>query len=308
MRTGRKGSILIVTLWIMVFFGALVAVFSARVNSQTATIRRLTESVRARTLAYSGVGYVIGLIREPGALAAEEAKPLVSSLWLNNPALFRNVALYEGSTDLFSIAYQDELQQRVYGLRDEESRININKVPAEVFRRLYTSAEGMTLDDANNLAQETVKYRQKNLFASVEELQLVPGMNGAVLGKILPYLTVYGNGLVNFNTVSKDTLLALGIDVSLTSRIVDYREFRRSELAQQKNAQEEPFNDLGDLTQKIGVSPEEEKELQNIGSIWTGKSATFRFLSLLNFPDGRVRAGFECVADRRGEILFLANA
>ena len=77
MKIGRKGSILIVTLWVMIFFGALVAVFSARVNSQMATIRRLTESVQARTLAYSGVGYVLGLIRGQDA-SAEEVKPLVS--------------------------------------------------------------------------------------------------------------------------------------------------------------------------------------------------------------------------------------
>ena len=313
----ERGSVLVLALWVMIFFGMMVAVLSARVNSQLGVIRRISEPASGRILAYSGTGYVRGLFMEkkPGQTPkldanGKEKKPLLSYDWSNNPSIFRNISLYDGANSTFSIVAGGKSSD-IYGVMDEESKININTISEDIFKKIYASIQDLTGGDAELLAKETIKYReQKGRFDSVEELLLVPSATAKVLEQLKSYLTVFGGGQVNLNTVSKSTLMVLGIDGSLAERILEYRETHTKETreADESEERQEAFTGLGDLTQKVHVNAEEEEQLQNVSGLWGAASNTFRFYAMVQTPDGRVRGGFDCVINRKGDILFLANA
>jgi hypothetical protein len=50
-------------------------------------------------------------------------------------------------------------------------------------------------------------------FRSVYELLTVPGMDGATLEKLRPYVTVYGEGKINLNSAGYTVLRCLGMSV-----------------------------------------------------------------------------------------------
>ncbi len=210
----------------------------------------------------------------------------------------------------------------VFGLQDEGSKININKAPEEALARLFASATPGSI--GAELARATVVWRERQEpfaefghqlsgngagFGSPEELLLVPGMTPATLMKIKEHVTVYGEGQTNLNTVSKDTLVVLGVQESLAERIVAYRRA--------VTAGEKPFSSLGDLTQKVGVSSEENAQLQNISTLWGTDAETFRFIARVSDghgsgedakePSALPGRGVECVVSLEGDVLFLKN-
>ncbi len=73
-------------------------------------------------------------------------------------------------------------------------------------------------------------YSAKNArFDTLEELHMVKGITDDVYRKIAPYLTVYGDGVINVNTADSLILQSLdigeGIDASIAGRLVDNRPY-----------------------------------------------------------------------------------
>jgi hypothetical protein len=126
--------------------------------------------------------------------------------------------------------------------------------------------------------------------------------------EIRPHLTLFGTGPVNMNTVSSQTLRILGVSESVSTRILDYRATHAALLPTDPASLEEPFRDLGDLKQKIGVSPEEDTELQNIASVFGFRSDTFRFFAYADDASTTTHTGYDCVLTRKGALLSLQDA
>lgn len=73
-------------------------------------------------------------------------------------------------------------------------------------------------------------YSVKNArFDTLEELHMVKGITDDVYRKIAPYLTVYGEGLINVNTADSLILQSLdigeGIDESIAGRLIENRPY-----------------------------------------------------------------------------------
>lgn len=73
-------------------------------------------------------------------------------------------------------------------------------------------------------------YSVKNArFDTLEELHMVKGMTDDVYRKIAPYLTVYGEGLINVNTADSLIIQSLdigeGIDESIAGRLIENRPY-----------------------------------------------------------------------------------
>lgn len=308
MRMNAKGSILIVALWAMIFFVMAAATLGARARSQISVVKRLSDGATARAAAYSGIGYVAGLIAESDEPDPEER--LV--YWRSDSKRFEDVSLFPSAQTHLSIGYPED-GVFINGLDDEESRVNINTASVDVFTRLYASTAGSSLEAPEKLAAATIEWRQKNAasswpgFVSVEELTLVPGMSAERWELLKPHLTVWGKGHVNLNTVSVKTLIALGVSEALAERIVDYRLRQAMEAQKTTSAAAPAFNDLGDLTQKVHVTPEEDTELQNISGLWGFDSDAFHFFTFALRGQKR-EGGFECVINREGTVLALGDA
>lgn len=313
----------------MIFFGMAASVLGIRARSEADVVKRLTDEMSRRAAAYAGIDFVETSLRpvesqSKAAASAPVSLKKTSAFWKNNPKVFEKAALFNGSEKFLTVGYPSMKEKSgeafVYGLDDLESDLNINTVSVDVLAQIYARPDDPLAGHAKELAAETVKWRERKAefaesgqrsgtmaagFGSVEELLLVPGMSYALWAKLRPYLTVYGNGKVNLNTVGAETLALLGLDDGLVRRIMEYRI---SKLQAQAETPEEPFKDLGDLEQKIGVSPEEEKELQNFSSLWGFESETFRFMALEADPAPGKREGYECIINRKGELLSLKAA
>ena len=168
----------------------------------------------------------------------------------NNPSEFANIALGDEVVDVVCSSYEDASGKRTerYGLCDEQARLNINTVDRETLARLMLDVLSLTTDGAKKLAESVVDWRDygrheaegffsddyyANLehpyqmkerdFERMDELLLVKGFNGGIYEKLYPYLTVYGDGRINVNTVSRKVLLALGIDPVLADKVLKAR-------------------------------------------------------------------------------------
>jgi len=77
-------------------------------------------------------------------------------------------------------------------------------------------------------------YTAKNArFNTLEELHMVKGISDDVYRKISPYLTVYGDGLINVNTADSLILQSLdfdgGIDESIAGRLIENRPYENKQ-------------------------------------------------------------------------------
>lgn len=77
-------------------------------------------------------------------------------------------------------------------------------------------------------------YSAKNArFDTLEELHMVWGITDDVYRKISPYLTVYGDGLINVNTADSLMIQSLdfegGIDESIAGRLIENRPYENKQ-------------------------------------------------------------------------------
>src|SRR5688572_11412930 len=120
----EKGSVLVVALWVLVFFGMMTATLGARIQSQTGVIKRLSGGQALRTSAFSGAAFVVQKIREDeekkqaGASAPKKDETVDPFKWDSCDGTHIEIGHYE-----------ENEKERVFksGLIAEECRVNINK-------------------------------------------------------------------------------------------------------------------------------------------------------------------------------------
>ncbi|MBE9532470.1 MAG: type II secretion system minor pseudopilin GspK, partial [Proteobacteria bacterium] len=132
-------------------------------------------------------------------------------------------------------------------IKEEEGKINNNNTKYfEFYQRLLrvleldegladTAADWADIDttprllgaeDHDYYMTRTYPYHSKGaLFDSVGELSLVKGYNPEVMDKIRPFVTVYGDGVVNINNAPREILMALSEDMTgeLADAVIEYR-------------------------------------------------------------------------------------
>lgn len=102
-----------------------------------------------------------------------------------------------------------------YSLIDEESKMNINKMPTKFLKKL----PGLDEDIAIEIRQSLFRP-----FHVKEELLLVEGVDEEIYLEVSPFITVQSNGRININTASTEVLASLGFDDSLVRIILSFRE------------------------------------------------------------------------------------
>jgi len=254
-----KGTILIVTLWILIVLTVFALALGRRASLEIKLAEYQRDELRAAQLSGAAIERAIWEKRNDiiGELDA------LSESWANNEAAFEDFALGQGT---FTVSYLfdrmgEEEDFTLYGMEDEESKININKVEEQVLLNLL---ESCGVEDAERMAssifiwsgkkedtgdEEEAYYQalslpyhcKKEEFKSISELLLVRGITTQLLygededgdGRIskdekgiVQYLTVFGEGSVNINTAGKKVLNALIGDAfpDLADKIALYRK------------------------------------------------------------------------------------
>jgi len=291
----KKGSILIITLWTL----SLLTIFTVSLGYNIVGQLRLADHLQDRLKMY----YLAkaGIERAIIELEVDET-PGYDSLnetWANSEEFFKEVPLGDGYVTV-SYQLEEEVSESqsvreseeitLYGIMDESSKININKVPAEILRVLLERIGELERDEAIDIANAIIDWRDvdiitspggaedkyyKNLelpyeckngeFQVVEELLLVKGMAQEIFSKIKDIITIYGEGKVNINTASFATLHGLGLSEDLASRIIEFRQGSDSETGTEDD----------NIFKTIG-------ELRNIGPLFTEESNQINRLISLN--------------------------
>jgi competence ComEA-like helix-hairpin-helix protein len=137
----REGSILIGVLWCMVLLSVLVIGVLHTARMDLLVVKNYGDRVQAHYLALAGVERAKALIYQDVVTRQQTAKNH-NGLLYNDAKDFQDGRLGPGRFEVFRRAPEEEGGSVIYGVSDEESRLNLNTATAAEFTNLV----GMTPD------------------------------------------------------------------------------------------------------------------------------------------------------------------
>jgi type II secretory pathway component PulK len=309
-------------------------VLGNQVRQKLILVKRLEARDKLRFIGQAGIAQAAGYCVSAGKAGEAVSASALSDLWSNNPAFFKDAAFGDGT---FSVVYEfqdfrtGETRLR-YGLVDEESKININKADAVILEYCLRVVLDLDQIEAQNIASAIVDWRDadddllipssaesayyrngmfpyeaKNApFEVVEELLLVKGMTQKYFDKLRNYITIYGKGRVNFNTASRQCLLALGLNGNLADDIISYRSGRDGV---EGTADDNVFMDISEISDQLtkiySFSPEQVAQLNSIVEKYgTVRSTAFQIRCISRLTAGKDSAETIAVIDNKGNVLY----
>jgi general secretion pathway protein K len=248
-RTGERGSVLIVGLWVLLFLSTLALAVGRLVGGQLELAHRMRGRSQAYYIAKAGVEQSIVLLE-----ADTNGWDGTGERWAGSAADFAHVPCGKGA---FTASYQSERSDGSvttnYGLTDECGKIDVNEAGPLLLRSVLEVAGQMDGASAARLADQIVTVRvvrvedqlpggtqgagfglRRGPFDSIYELQLVDGMEQTVFDRIRDHVTVYGGSRVNLNTADRLVLVSLaccgsgetmrGAGEGLARKLLQFRE------------------------------------------------------------------------------------
>ncbi len=224
----NQGSILILALWVIFMLAMLAVAVGAHIEGRLALARRIEQ----RTAGYSAarVGVERGI---SGLLQDTNSWDGLGEPWSDSRADFSNVVSGAGAFSLFHVMVRsDGGSNTVYGLWDEQSKIDLSHGKMELIIALLKVAGGLSDDEAVkvgaaiSLARDRPAGKAPSLgdksgwvnsrlepgpFRSIYELEWVKGMTPEIFSKIRDFVTVSGGDKVNLNTAEPVVLESLGV-------------------------------------------------------------------------------------------------
>ena len=329
-RQTERGSILIVAVWSLFFLSALAVAVNAYVVSNLNTAAKIKNRAQLLYLAKAGLRLAVSEI-------ANKTTGLCDTLkdpWNSDEKIFKEIACGEnGNLSIRHMAYDEKGQEEyVYGLIDEERKININKVSRPALKSFFEISAGLTSREASDIAGAIVDWRDsdeepseggaengyygaldppyfcKNAdFQVLEELLLVKGMTTELYNKTKERLTVYGTGSVNINTADEAVLQSTGIDPSVSEKII---RFRKGNDGMDATGDDRIFRSadsiIEDLLKLETLSSEETDRIRNILAMGLLSACSDNFMgkSEAKLKNGRDTMKVTFVFDRAGAIKY----
>ena len=336
----KKGSILILTLWVLSFLTIFAVGLSHNVSGQLRMASYFQDRLKAYYLANAGIERAIV------ELAADQASAYdsLNEAWANNEEFFKEAPVGNGYITLSYTmtrlgeneqaesgedeSEEDGVEQVVlYGVMDENSRVNINKIPVNILEILLERIGELKQDEAKEIANAIVDWRDTDIiispggaesnyyeglkmpyeckngeFQAIEELLLVKGMTPEIFSKLQNVITIYGEGKININTVDATTLYGLGLDMNFAEAVV---EFRQGSDAKMGTDDDNVFTTTGELREVGPFFTEESTQINYILDVLTVTSDIFRINSFGIFETGqrRLRRNIVCVVKRQKTAL-----
>ena len=284
----KRGSILVVVLWALFFLAALAAAIYALLAPQIGLAGRLKDRTRLYYLAQAGAQKAMAVLADDETEDTDGFK----DVWANSEEEFKDMHLSaEGYVSVsYKLLNDDGAEETRYGLVDEAGKINVNKATADVLEQLFELTAQTTSQTASDIADSILDWVDEDSdphtngaedgyyeglaqayackdakFQIREELLLVKGMTQDIFDKVGAYLTVYGNGKVNFNTAGKYVLEALGMSDTLADKLI---QFRRGNDDQEATADDNIFESVetvaASLSNGVGLSAEEAGQLNTV--------------------------------------------
>jgi general secretion pathway protein K len=239
MRHSRKGTVLILALWALALLTVFAIALGVKIRQKIVVVSHLEKRAKLYYAAQAGILKSLALLKRE----AQGRSFIGKTALFNDEEIFKKTSL--GSTS-FSVMYV-ESGAKVYGIRDEERKININTADPTTLMNLFGEAGHLSKERSRELAEaiydwrvfgeseaggflsddfyESHDYKQKKgNFEVLDELLLVKGITPEIYHNMEPFITIYGNGKVNLNTATKPVLMALGLSSALANKIIMVRQ------------------------------------------------------------------------------------
>lgn len=242
----RRGMVLVFALWALSILTILAVSVAAGIRQKIFLVQRLDERSRMNYLLQSAVKKAAGYIHQQMEESSFIFIPQVKMNLLNNSNELSSVML---GRDQAGIGYVSGDGKSVrWGVVDEESKINLNKTDLITLTNLIMDVLQMREEDASKLALSLMDWRKygegeisgfftddyyTNLqypypkksadYETLDEILLVKGISRQVYDRLINFVTIYGDGLVNINTAPREVLMALGLPGALADKVLSAR-------------------------------------------------------------------------------------
>ncbi|MBI4436827.1 MAG: general secretion pathway protein GspK [Candidatus Omnitrophica bacterium] len=319
----NKGSVVIVTLWVLAILLLLAVGLAYRVGLELRMAHYTEDRLKTFYIARAGMERAAAVLLKEGSAGAID---YLGEEWSQEESLFKEFPVGEG---LFSVTYatveEGGRETKHHGMEDEESRIPLNRATAEILQRTPGMEEDLLLSirawrgdedlSAEEIAREDNAYvtlgkpysRKGKPFETIEELLLVKGMTSSLYDFMKRSYTVYGSGKVNLNTAPVQTLEQLGIDREIAHRI---SEIRKGEDGMWGTEDDRFFKNVSNLTSLetfalLGLDQDQQIALVNFltasQDLLTVQSTAFRIQVEGRLSQGSARKRIVAVVDRSKE-------
>ncbi len=338
----RKGSVLIMAMWVLLFLGVLTVISSGMTRQIMMVSGRIEERKDLYEGSVSGVLYAIKNYTEGMWDESDEDErkfDALNSKWINDPERSEGKSLGRVAFSL-GYTYKDNVtgeEATWYGIMDETRRINLNYASLSVLRRLFILAGEVDEDRAEKIALSVIDWRDENDilynqeggrserayyrsqgyryvppnedFTQIDELLFVDGMDREVFKNVEPYITVYGSGRININTASSTVMRSLGLEERTVDKLMEFRSGRDKK---EGTRDDEVFISVSriphHLSNRGGFSGEEEDQFRNLinQDLLTTESDVFRVVSTSSTEVSAQKGVSVCVFNSEGEIKYYA--
>ncbi|HOW36416.1 MAG TPA: type II secretion system protein GspK [Candidatus Omnitrophota bacterium] len=248
--SARSGTVLVLALWALGLLTVFALNLGAGIRQKIILISRLEQREKIHDVAEAGVKKAIAVLNSTYVGDSPVYSVERKIKWHDNGYQFGHIEIGNGVCEVSydSVDGAGWHRQKYYGIVDEERKININKTDATTLENLFKLVLGRDARVARDLALAIINWREygeseltgfysdeyysnlqypyqpKNAdFEVLDELLLVRGINEDILEKILPYVTIYGEGKANVNTAPREVLIAVGLSDELADKIISVR-------------------------------------------------------------------------------------
>ena len=332
-RKHQGGSVLILTLWALLFLSTLASILGMRIRSDIALLSRVEKRGRLALMATSGVRKAMVLVSHDVDLNSGYTVQ-GKMLRHNNENTFKNIRLQQGESCEVNYAQPETPSPEprlFYGMADEERKINLNKTDLNTLVSLFQGSFGWDTEKARKLAAAIIDWRifgeselkgfysedyyenleypyppKKADFENMDELLLVEGIDGGLLRLLSSIVTVYGDGKININTASYPVLVASGFSDFLAGNII---ALRRGPDGMEATGDDFIFLNAGDLASQLKefakIKPEEEAAINEIvarGKIGTN-SSYYRIRSEAALDNNRMHGVITCIFNAKNRQI-----
>ncbi len=236
----KRGSVLLISLWIAAILALFTLGLAHRASLNLKIVRNQKNRLRAYNLAKAGVNKAIALAQEDSEDSGTKNYDSTLECGVNLKGKESKGIFSESSPDTnegFKVGFYNDNNEFIFGMNDEESKINMAS------ECLVTLFEIKEVKGGTELAQTVHGWiNQESLLANLgsleipkkeplnipEELILIveyffSGKNildakekaKEEYEKFKNYITIYGDGKINVNTTSKETLEIVASTFSL---------------------------------------------------------------------------------------------
>jgi general secretion pathway protein K len=323
----RSGSVLVLVVWVISLLSMLAAGLGSQSLSALGFVDGLDQRLQASYIASGALQRAVQVLADD----ATEHLDGLSDDWANCAGCFERQPLAGGQ---FTISNPAGLDRVLFGMVDEERKLSLNAMPAEVFAALLVRQGQLKPIDADDVAEAIVDWRDEDHeqlphgaesfyykglnpgyackdapFEHVEELLLVRGVTPALLERLAPWVTPYGSGRLNLNTAGRGAFEALGLSSLAVDALIRYRD---GEDGQPATGDERLFASVpAAVAELMPLMPADDhaRFTRMADTDLFGVSSSVFRASIQARTEGAdgTAAHVECVLDRKGSVLAWAE-